>query len=91
MKKIGTEQTAMNDHGDTNQDDVVKAYKKAARIYCEKTGQDPDMMVPSPVQSILGANKLVPVWHFVAHELHDLSLKLVSIKEAATDKKETRQ
>lgn len=81
----------MTEHGDTNEDDVAKAYEKAARIYCEKSGQDPDMMVPSPAQTILGANKLVPVWHFIAHELHDLSLKLVSMKEAAADRKEVIQ
>lgn len=83
--------TPTSDHGDSNEDDVVKAYEKASRIYCEKTGQDPDMLVPSPVQTILGANKLVPVWHFIAHELHDLSLKLVSLKEAAAVKKEVIQ
>lgn len=78
-------------HGDTNDDDVIKAYEKAARIYCAKTGMDPDTMMPSPQQTILGAAKLVPAWWFAAHELHNLSLKLVSLKEAAAVKKEVIQ
>lgn len=81
----------MTDHGDTNEDDVLKAYEKAARLYVTKTGADPEAMVPAPGGTILGAQRLIPLWHFAAHELHDLSLKLVSLKEAAAGKKEVIQ
>jgi hypothetical protein len=44
-------------------------------------GADPDEQVQAG--SFLGIPKLVPVWHSIAHELHDLSVRLVAMKEAA--------
>lgn len=70
----------------TIQDEILKAYEPAARIYCGKLGCDPDMMVPDPDQLFIGVEKMKPVWHSVAHELHDLSMRLVSMKEAAQPK-----
>jgi hypothetical protein len=68
----------MNEH-------VLAAYERAARIYCAKRDIDADTMLPdtSAPRMIVGAGqKLRPQWQFVAIELHDLSLRLLSLKEA---------
>lgn len=62
-------------------EEILKAYEPAARIYCERRGADPDEQVPEGY--FLGIAKMVPVWHSIAIELHDLSLRLVAMKEAA--------
>ena len=69
-------------------DEVLKAYEMAARIYCEKRNLDPEQMLPAPTDSIVLTNEteLRPLWQFVAMELHDLSLRLVAMKEAAESK-----
>lgn len=62
-------------------EDILKAYEPAARIYCERLGADPDEQVQAG--SFLGIAKMVPVWYSIAVELHDLSIRLVAMKEAA--------
>lgn len=68
-------------------DEILVAYERAARILCGKMGVDPDEMLPVPSQTVLGSSNLVPQWHFAAVELHAFSLRLVSLKEAATEPK----
>lgn len=69
-------------------EEILKAYEPAARIYCGKLGVDPDMMVPDTDQVLIGVQKMVPLWHSAALELHDLSMQLVSLQEAARPKVE---
>lgn len=66
-----------------NTDDVVAVYEKAARIYCAKIGIDPEQQVPVPSELVIDAMTVRPVWYLYAIELHDLSMRLVSIREAA--------
>lgn len=64
---------------------VLTAYEHAARIYCDKRDLDPDLMLPDPTPaSIIGLGpNLLPQWHFIADEMHDLSLRLLSLKEGS--------
>lgn len=61
----------------------LKPYERAARIYCEKAGLDPNEMIPVPHATIAGAADLVPQWAMVAERMIDLSMLLTAMKEAA--------
>jgi len=62
-------------------------YEKAARIFCQKLGINPDEIrqVPHPGGLAMMVDR--PCWRFAADELVDLSLKLASLREAV-DKKD---
>lgn len=64
-------------------DAILKAFEPAARIYCAKVGLDPDTLVPGESSTILGAYSSQPFWYQIARQLAELSLRLVSMKEAA--------
>lgn len=55
----------------------------AARIYCAKTGLDPETLLPSGEQSpLVGMGpKLLPQWMFIAEDLLELSLQLAALSE----------
>lgn len=67
------------------QDEYLKPYEPAARIYCAKAGIDPDMQIPTGDKSaIIGAGpKTIPQWTLVAEDLLELSLMLTALREAA--------
>ena len=64
-------------------------YEKAARIYCKKAELDPDMLMPAPgEQKIVGAPPVLwAQWRFVAEDLYNLSLKLISLREGSEPEK----
>ena len=70
----------------TVSDEIHKQYEKAARIYCDKRGYEADLMIEVPHPQGLAVPHMVPQWTFIADDLHDLSCRLVAIKEASKDK-----
>jgi hypothetical protein len=75
MNINGTDQTQIPPH--------LVPFEKAARIYCERAGLDPDATVKVPHALI--ANMLVdslPQWTDIADRLLDLSMLLSSMKAA---------
>lgn len=60
-------------------------YERPARIFCAKTGVNPDDMVPGgPAGLVLvGQAPTRPRWHAVAEQMISLSLMMVSLQEAA--------
>lgn len=64
--------------------DYLAPYEQAARIYCEKAGLDPDLLIPRPHPVVVGMMESFPQWRFVAEDLIDLSMKLTALREAAT-------
>lgn len=58
-------------------------YEAAARIYCAKTGMDPDAEMVQRHPHLRGVTVRVPFWHKVAEQMIDLSLMLTSIREAS--------
>lgn len=69
-----------------NHDAILQVFEPAARIYCAKVGTDPNKMHSMPNELVLGTHTLVPQWHFVALELHDLSCKITALREAGGQK-----
>lgn len=72
-------------------DEQVKPFEAAARVYCQKVRQQADeaVMTPHPTLGLVdehGNPQLIrrEVWKFVADDLIDLSLKLTSIREGQT-------
>ncbi len=57
-------------------------YEKAARIYLQREGQDPDAQIQVPHSVIAGTATSTPVWHFVAEQMFDLSKMLSAMKAA---------
>lgn len=64
--------------------DYLAPYEQAARIYCDKTGLDPDLLIPRPHPLVVGMMESFPQWRFVAEDLIDLSMKLTALREAST-------
>lgn len=60
----------------------LQPFEDAARIHCQRTGVDPDMLVAVPHPTIQGVKDTVPAWHFSAERLLDLSMLLSSMKAA---------
>ena len=73
-------------------DQHLAPIERAARLYCTKTGTDPDRQVPVPGRRPSGM--VLPTaqrptraaWLFVAEELYDLSLRFWALRTAATIK-----
>lgn len=61
-------------------------YEVAARLYCKKAGLDADLKIPTAHPQGLAVPYFIRNWQMVAEDLHDFSMKLVSIKEAAAAK-----
>lgn len=61
-------------------------YEIAARLYVERTGGNPEAFFDTPHPKIAGATQRVRVWHLAAIELHDLSMKLTSLRDMAVQK-----
>ncbi len=61
-------------------------YEKAARLYCERTGLDPDKKRNIPTSGLTGVTKRVAIWELVAEELIDFSIKLTVLQEARAGK-----
>lgn len=62
-------------------------YEIAARLYCERIGENPEQRVPRPHPSIRGViDTTQRTWHLAAEKLHDLSMMLTSLKDAAEQK-----
>lgn len=62
-------------------------FEKAARVYCEKSGIDPDerVLMSGPRPKIAGIPApIVKVerWKLIAEELFDFSLRIVALREA---------
>lgn len=65
-------------------------YEVAARLYCERIGENPDARVPAPHATIKGViDTSGRVWHLAAEKLHDISMILTSMRDAAIAKEET--
>lgn len=65
-------------------------YEVAARLYVERTGGNPEAFFDRPHPKILGTTERVRIWHLAAEELHDLSMQLTSLRDAAIAKEETK-
>lgn len=69
--------------------EFLRAYEKAARIYCGKMGLDPDGMIQVPHPTVKGAMSLRARWMFAAQELIEFAQKLTSLREAIEGEPET--
>lgn len=63
----------------------LKPFEMAARIYCKKTGVDPDALTQMRHPD-LEALVEVPMWAVAAEQLIDLSTMLTSLHEANNSK-----
>lgn len=64
----------------------MRPYERAARIYCERNGYDPDQTEMAPHPLMAGAMvESLPYWTAVAERLMDLSMLLGSMKQAANE------
>jgi hypothetical protein len=62
---------------------MLKPFERAARIYCDKAGMDPDLKVRMPHPALEGVHLEIAQWETVAERLLDVSLMLTSLKEAS--------
>jgi hypothetical protein len=70
----------------------LKHYEVAARLYCERIGENPDERTHAPHPTIKGVvDNSGRVWHLAAHKLHDLSMMLTSLRDAAVAKDDTNR
>ena len=66
-----------------------KHYEVAARLYCQRIGEDPEARVPFP-----NPNPKMPepipgrMWWLGAEKLHDLSMSLTALRDAALAKEQ---
>lgn len=61
----------------------MRPYERAARIYCERAGFDPDQTAQVPHPLMAGALvESLPYWTEVAERLMDLSMLLGCMKAA---------
>lgn len=63
----------------------IAAFEAAARIYCQRTGQDADVQVRVPHPLILNTTMSTPFWHTIAERMFDLQMLLSSMKAAAME------
>lgn len=62
-------------------------YEIAARLYCERIGENPEERIPRPHPEIKGViDTSTRMWHLAADKLHDLSMMLTSLRDAAEKK-----
>lgn len=71
--------------------EMLKHYEVAARLYVERTGGDPEAFFDQPHPKIAGATERVRIWHLAAHEIHDLSMKLTAMRDAAIAKEDANK
>jgi hypothetical protein len=65
-------------------------YEVAARLYCERIGENADERIPRPHPEIKGVVDMsTRMWHLAADKIHDLSMMLTSLRDAAIAKQET--
>ena len=57
-------------------------YELAARIYCQRIGQDPDEQIPAPHPLGIAIEHYRPAWELAAEKLIDLSHMLGAIQTA---------
>lgn len=62
-------------------DTRVTAYQVAARLYCQKTGANPDEMLQLPHPQLAGVSVQVPLWYTIAERMFGLALLLRCISE----------
>lgn len=65
----------------------LSPYERAARIYCENTGVNPDEQMPLETQPTVfsfSVPQFEPQWHVVARQLVELSQMLVAMRTAAS-------
>ncbi len=66
-----------------NTPEHLRPFERAARIYCQKVGIDPDGATVQPHPVLAGMTVSTPQWHEVAAGMLELNLMLLSIREAA--------
>lgn len=66
----------------------AKPYERAARIYCESVGDDPDRIIEHSHPVVEGVTAKTPNWVFIAESLIDLSRMLIAIKRAEREQAE---
>src|SRR5687768_12714556 len=66
----------------TKADPSVVQFQRAAKILCEKTGEDPNATLTVPHPMISGVMVKVPYWYSIAERMYGMSLMLQSISEA---------
>ena len=62
---------------------ITQAFERAARIACNKLGQDPDDMIAMPHPVLAGVAEHVPRWVSVATQMGNLAIMMTSMQEAA--------
>lgn len=60
----------------------LKAYERAARVFCQKSGLNPEVSVRMAHPTLEGVWVEVKQWELTAERMYDLSLLLTSLKEA---------
>lgn len=66
-----------------------KLYETAARLYCQRIGENPDERIPMPDPKIPGVQLPGRMWWLGAEKIHDMSMLLTSMKDAALAKEAT--
>ena len=64
----------------------LKPYERAARIFCAKSGLNPDAVVELQHPTFHGATVATSQWELVAERMYDLSLLMVSMREAQIER-----
>lgn len=60
----------------------LQPFEDAARIHCQRTGVDPDLLITVPHPTLAGVKESIPAWLLSAERLLDLSMLLSSLKAA---------
>lgn len=68
--------------------ELRKLYELAARLYCKRIGEDPEARVPMPDPKIPGASIPGRMWWLAAEKIHDTSMLLTSMNDAALAKEQ---
>lgn len=67
--------------------EALAHYEDAARLYCQRIGENPEERVNKPHPELRGViDRSTRLWHLAAEKLHDLSMMLTSLKDAAEAK-----
>jgi hypothetical protein len=64
-----------------------KVYEVAARLYCQRIGEDPEARVPMPNPNPrIGEPVPGRMWWLAAEKIHDQSMMLTAMRDAAIAK-----
>lgn len=63
---------------------MIAAFERAARIYCVKTGVDPDVEVAEPHPALAGVVLRRFYWEIIAERMADLGMLLTAMKNGGT-------